>query len=95
MKKARFFILLTLVVLFLFGSMIRPTQEVKAVSAAFGYEKYYTVWYTCIIGPQYPGPVGEWYVDCSGNWSGYGWKPFEHPECSDFDLTYGEQCFPE
>lgn len=94
MQKARFFILLTLVALFLFASMVKPMQEVKAI----GYEKYYTVWYDygrCIIGPEDPNPVGEWFVDCYGNWSGYGWKPFEYPDCTHFDLTYGEQCFPE
>jgi hypothetical protein len=94
MRKVRFFILLILVTLFLFASMIKPTQRVKAL----GYEKYYTVWYDygrCIIGPEDPRPAGEWFVDCYGNWSGYGWKPSDHPDCSYFDLTYGEQCFPE
>jgi hypothetical protein len=94
MRKLRVSILLTIVALLMLVPMIGPTQKVNAL----GYEKYYTVYYDygrCIIGPEDTRPAGEWFVDCYGNWSGYGWRPSEHPDCSYFELTYGEQCFLE
>lgn len=95
MRKARLFILLTLVVLFTLAAMIRPAQGVRATGAPFGHERYYTVYYlygTCIIGPESTLPVGEWYVDCDGHWYGYGWKPGEYPDCTYYELVFGDPC---
>ena len=86
MRKARFFILLTLVALFLVASVIKPTQRVKA---GFYVERY-TVVYSCIQGPPPIDPVvGEWTRDCFGM-TGWGWEPWH--ECTYTTISYGEEC---
>ena len=52
---------------------------------------YYTVKYACIISPDARGMiVGEWTVDCAGNWSGWGWRPGDN--CTYTETTYGDAC---
>jgi len=88
MRKLRVLLLSIIVSLFLLAPMIGPTQQVKA---GF-YEEYYTVIYTCICGPGCAGTiVGEWSVDCFGNWSGWGWRPGEY-SCSTYEVSYGNEC---
>jgi hypothetical protein len=88
MRKARFFILLTLVTLILFGSAIKPTQRVKAGFIV----EYYTVWYDCIVGPPALTPVGEWRRDCFGM-TGWGWEPGH--SCTYTITNWGEECTVE
>lgn len=89
MRKLRVSILLTIVALFMFAAMIGPTQKVNAVLR----EKYYTVrWNGCGFSPYVPSVEGEWYVDCDGNWDGWGCKPNECV-CTSFEVTLGEQCY--
>jgi hypothetical protein len=63
--------ILIIATLFLF----MPMQKVEAVLR----ERYYTVYDECLYGPKIPGPIGEWYVDCYGNWDGWGARPNEYP----------------
>ena len=89
MRKARFLILLTLVSLFLFASVIKPTQRVKA---GF-YIEVYTVVYDCIVSPAPRDPVvGEWTRDCFGL-TGWGWEPGH--DCTYTTTSYGEECTVE
>jgi hypothetical protein len=88
MRKLRVLLLSIIVSLFLLAPMIRPTQQVKA---GF-YEEHYTVIYTCTCSPNCQGMiVGEWSVDCFGNWSGWGWRPGEDV-CSESEVSYGNEC---
>lgn len=92
MRKLRVSILLIVITLLLLVPIVRPTQKVNAL----GYQRYYTVYYTSTVGPACGECiVGEWYVDCYGHWSGNGWRPGQYPQQSRFDLTFGDQCFPE
>jgi hypothetical protein len=80
--------ILIVATLFLFA----PTQQAKPVLR----EKFYKVilvpcgfgWY----GKPPDGTVmGEWYVDCDGNWDGWGWHPGD--SCTDTEITLGAQCY--
>jgi hypothetical protein len=89
MKKLRVSILLIVVALLMLLPLIRPGQHVKA---GF-YETTYTVYYNCIIGPSPQPPndiVGEWDVDCFGNWTGWGWMPGDN--CTRTVAAYGNEC---
>ena len=58
---------------------------------ATGSVTYYTVRYACQVSPdQYGVIVGQWTVDCAGNWTGSGWMPGSN--CRYTDTTYGELC---
>lgn len=62
-------------------------------SAETRYVTHYTVYYQCIVSPDMRGQVvGEWTVDCQGNWSGWGMKPTDG--CTYFTETQGDQCGP-
>jgi len=92
LRKLSIAFVLIIATLFLF----MPTQGVNAL----GREKFYTVrWISgCIIWHQIPPPgntvVGEWSVDCFGNWDGWGERPGEN-SCTYNEITYGEYCVPE
>ena len=94
MRKLRVSILLTIVALFMFAAMIGPTQKVNAVLR----EKFYTVILAepCPFGwpgkPPYGTVMGEWTLDCDGNWDGWGWTPNEE-NCKDVEITLGQQCY--
>ena len=63
---------------------------------ASGHETHYTVIYTCTCSPGCYGTiVGEWDVDCDGNWSGWGWRPDEYPYCSTTQTDIGAFCGPD
>jgi hypothetical protein len=67
--------------------MLFPTNN----AIATGSVTYYTVRYACQVSPdQYGVIVGQWTVDCDGNWTGSGWMPGEY--CTYTDTTYGEVC---
>jgi hypothetical protein len=72
MKKRVFAIIVVLVIV----SMVSP-----GASHAVGSAKHYTVYWNpgCPVGPSPPSPhiVGEWDVDCEGNWTGWGLMPGE------------------
>ena len=61
-------------------------------NAAQGWEQYYTVYAPggCIVGPAGPRVEGEWYRDCQGNMTGWGWEPGH--ECAITEVTYGNYC---
>ena len=90
MRKLRASILLTIVALFMFVAMMKPTQQVNAVAAV----RIYTVrWVgTCPIWPPLPHGmvVGEWTRECDGYWHGWGSEPGD--SCTFYDLEYGDLC---
>jgi hypothetical protein len=62
-------------------------------------EVHYTVYYSCHVGPGGCGPggdwygclVGEWTLDCSGHWFGWGMRPYTN--CAEIvDAETGESC---
>jgi len=82
-KRLCTLVLLSAVLLLSFG--------VTKAKAAAGWEKHYTVYYSCIVGPTIPNDIqGEWDVDCDGNWTGWGWEPGHG--CSSYQVTYGAYC---
>jgi hypothetical protein len=90
MRKARLFIFLTLIALFILTPMIKPAQKVKA---GF-YVEYYTIKYNCVISPPCWGCVeGEWTRDCFGHMTGWGWEPGHN--CTYTEVTFGEECILE
>jgi hypothetical protein len=91
LRKPRVLILSIIALLFLLAPMMGPTQKVKATT----YVTYYTVRYSCIIGPgDHRGEiVGEWTVECGGEWIGWGWEPGE--SCTYSEVSYGLECLPE
>ena len=92
MRKLRVSIFLTIVALLMLVPMIRPTQRVKA----FSRETYYTIRYICIISPScapWDCIEGEWFRDCDGNMTGWGWEPGAN--CTRTEITYGSNCGPD
>ena len=90
MRKLRVSILLTITALLMLVPMIRPTQRVKAWSR----ETYYTVRNSCLTRPPCFNCLrGEWFRDCDGNMTGWGWEPGH--ECSYTEITYGNNCGPD
>ena len=91
MKKLRVSILFAMLLLLMLVPMIKPPQRVKAL----GHEKYYTVRGGAYggIGPVLPtgNVLGEWFVDCYGNWYGWGCKP---SECNNTytEVVLGDVC---
>jgi len=71
---------------------VQPLQPVQRVQAAQRFEVFYTVRYSCIVGPSTPDIdlEGQWVRDCSGNWSGWGWEPGHN--CSTTTWTNGAPC---
>ena len=67
-----------------------PASEVQALPS---HEIIYTVYYSCIVGPPYTDPVGEWTRGCNGSWSGWGWEPGH--ECTRTEVSYGDECYRE
>src|SRR5262245_41557162 len=62
---------------------------------------YYTVYYSCHVGPGGCGPggdwygclVGEWTLACNGQWYGSGMRPYTN--CAEIvDEEIGEPCNP-
>jgi hypothetical protein len=80
---ARICLLLIMVILLI----LMPTPR---SNAAQGWEEYYTVHYCCIVGPSVPSVEGEWWRDCEGNMSGWGWEPGHNCSCT--EITYGNYC---
>ena len=56
------------------------------------YARHFTVYYACVVGPPPTGPVGEWDVDCDGNWSGWGNMPYT--DCTTTEVTPTDYCGP-
>jgi hypothetical protein len=71
--------------------MVGPGNGGKA-HAGFR-ERHYDVYYNCIISPPYTGLVGQWDVDCDGNWTGWGWMPGDN--CTRTESYAGAYCGPE
>ena len=70
---------------------VQPLQPVQRVQAVPEYEVFYTVYYSCIVGPSIPNSIeGEWFSDCEGNWTGWGWEPGHN--CSTTYVHYGATC---
>jgi hypothetical protein len=89
MRKLRVSILLTLVALFMLAGMMKPTQEVKAVS----YERIFTVYWDCNLCPisiHCGGVEGEWTMNCDGTLTGWGWRPGDI--CSSTRMRRGAEC---
>jgi hypothetical protein len=71
--------------------LLVPTQSVKALPDQ---EIYYTVIYSCHVGPPpdwYGTVVGEWTRMCNGSLIGWGMKPFGE-SCVDTIVELGESC---
>ena len=89
MRRLVLSFILVVATLFLFV----PTQQAKPVLR----EKFYTVYFKepCPFGwPGRPSDgdiIGEWTLDCDGNWSGWGWTPGE--ECTRSEIQLGQQCY--
>jgi hypothetical protein len=69
------------------------TSPGDRTAKALGASWHYTVRYNCIVGPPPPPPwdiVGEWDVDCDGNWTGWGWLPGSN--CTDTEETRTGSC---
>ena len=82
-KKSMAVIAAVAIVMLLF-----PRNEAKAGPTNV---TYYTVKYGCVISPdQYGVIVGQWTVDCAGNWTGWGWMPGDN--CTFTETTYGDAC---
>lgn len=63
---------------------------------------YYTVYYSCHVGPGgcnangdwYGCLVGEWTLNCTGQWTGWGMEPYT--SCAEFvDERFGRSCGPD
>lgn len=65
---------------------------VKEAAAYPSQEIYYTVRYSCIVGPgNWIGHIeGEWVTHCDGTTTGWGWEPGHN--CTTTDITWGETC---
>ena len=63
----------TIVLLLAIAIVFTPGDNLHAINS----EKHYTVYYDGLVGPPDPDPdvMGEWDVDCEGNWTGWGWQP--------------------
>jgi hypothetical protein len=59
------------------------------------YSVYYRVYYSCICGPACYGTlVGEWTQACNGEWSGWGWRPYENSCAQWVESEVIEDCNP-
>src|SRR5262245_29125779 len=66
-----------------------------------GIEVYYTVYYSCHVGPGGCGPggdwygclVGEWTRTCNGQWVGWGMQPYT--SCAEFVDMQSASCGPD
>lgn len=65
---------------------------VKGAAAFPSQEIFYTVRYSCIVGPgNWIGHVeGEWVTHCDGTTTGWGWEPGHN--CTTTDITWGNTC---
>jgi hypothetical protein len=85
--------LVFLVMMFL-GAVMLSSTGVKL--RASGHETHYTVTYICVCSPNCEGMiVGEWDVDCDGNWSGWGAIPYDDPHCTSTEMDIGAFCGPD
>ena len=88
MRKLRVSILLTIVALFMFAAMMKPTQQVKA-----SFQEYTISVYAdrCAFGPwpPYGTVIGFWTYDCS-SFSGWGSSP--GGPCTYSETEYGNWC---
>jgi hypothetical protein len=63
---------------------------------AAGHETDYTITYICTCSPGCYGMiVGQWHVDCDGNWSGWGDAPYADPYCTSTEMDIGAFCGPD
>lgn len=57
---------------------------------------YYRVYYSCICGPSCYGTlVGEWTLHCNGQWTGWGWRPYENSCAQNVESEVIEECANE
>ena len=65
---------------------VQPLQPVQRVQAVPENEVYYTIRYTCIVGPMGQGHVvGEWQLNCDGSLTGWGTRPYQYTSCHSTD----------
>lgn len=84
--------LITLTVMFLAALMLSPGG---GKLRALGHPIHYTITYICTCSPCPTGEVmGEWDVDCDGNWSGWGDLPYADTHCEQTTREFGEDCGP-
>jgi hypothetical protein len=91
MRKARLFILLTLITLFLLAPIIKPTQQVKAGFYPYTIYVYADV---CGAGP-WPPPgtlTGIWTYNCFGQRSGWGMSPDGVCRYTEVEYDYSNEC---
>jgi hypothetical protein len=75
-------------------AMLTATLMLGSGGALFAsFERHYTVYYNCIISPPSHEVVGEWDVDCDGNWTGWGWEVGSG--CTEYTVTFGAYCGPD
>lgn len=56
---------------------------------------YHRVYYSCTVGPYGYGLLqGEWTIGCDGNWTGWGWRPYEHSCVQWVESETLESCDP-
>ncbi|HZF14293.1 MAG TPA: hypothetical protein VFE33_36330 [Thermoanaerobaculia bacterium] len=78
----------------LFAAALMLSSGGNTLNAATGWERHFTVYYSCIVSPPMSGHVeGEWDVDCDLNWTGWGSMP--GTGCTTSDVTYGNYCGTE
>ena len=83
-----------LVVMFWAAMMLSPGGE--TLKASGGHETHYTIYYLCTCYTCPTGDVvGEWDVDCNGNWSGWGYAPYADPYCTETVMDIGAFCGPD